>query len=48
MTSSRMATSETFNVVLRIGPATLMLSEGCIAEVNTTAVAQGEVVPCDP
>ena len=39
-----MASSETFHVVLRAGPATLRLSEGCIAEVNTVATAQAEVV----
>ena len=39
-----MATSETFHVALRVGPATLRLSEGCIAEVNIVSVAQAEVV----
>ena len=48
MTSSGMATSKTFHVALRIGPVTLRLSEGCIAEVNTAAAAQAEVVPFDP
>ena len=42
-----MATLETFHVALRVGPATLRLSEGCIAEVNTIAAAQDEVVPSD-
>ena len=31
-----------------VGPATLRLSEGCIAEVNTAALAQAKVVHCDP
>ena len=48
LTSSGMATSGTFHVTLRIGPATLRLLEGCIAEVNTAAAAQAEVVPYDP
>ena len=39
---------ETFHVALRVGPATLRLSEGCITEVNTAAAAQAEVVPGDP
>ena len=43
-----MATSETFHVVLCVGPATLRLSERCIVEVNTAAAAQAEVVPYDP
>ena len=43
-----MATLETFHFVLRIGPATLRLSEGCIAEVNTGAATQAEVVPSIP
>ena len=43
-----MATLGTFHVALRVGPAILRLSEGCIAKVNTAAVAQVEVVPCDP
>ena len=47
LTSSGMATSGTFHVALRVGPATLRPSEGCIAEVNTVAAAQAEVVPCD-
>ena len=42
-----MAISETFHVALRVGPTTLRLSGGCIAEMNTTAVAQAEVVPDD-
>ena len=42
-----MATSGTFHVALRVGPATLRLSEGYIAEVNIVAAAQAEVVPCD-
>ena len=42
-----MAISETFHVALRVGPATLRLSGGCIAEVNTAAAAQDEVVPGD-
>ena len=48
MTSSGMATSETFHVALCVGLVTPRLSEGCIAEVNTVAAAQAEVVPCDP
>ena len=48
LTSFGMATSGTFHVALRVGPATLRPSEGCIAEVNTVAAAQAEVVPCDP
>ena len=43
-----MAISETFCGVLRVGPVTLRLSGGCIAEVNTAAAAQAEVVPGDP
>ena len=39
-----MATSETFHVALRVGPATLRLSKGCIAEVNIVSTAQVEVV----
>ena len=46
--SSGMAILETFRVVLRVGPVTLRLSGGCIAEVNTAAAAQAEVVPSDP
>ena len=48
LTSSGIATSGTVHVVLRVGPATLRPSEGCIDEVNTAAAAQAEVVPCDP
>ena len=39
LTSSRIATSGTFHVALRVGPATLRPKEGCIVEVNTAAVA---------
>ena len=45
LTLSKMATSGIFHVALRIGPVTLRLSGGCIAEVNTTVAAQAEVVP---
>ena len=40
-----MAISGTFRVVLHVGPMTLRLSGGCIAEVNTVAAALAEVVP---
>ena len=40
-----MATSEIFHFVLRVEPVILRLSKGCIAEVNTAAAAQAEVVP---
>ena len=43
-----MAISETFRVVLRVGPVTLRLSGGCIAKVNIAATAQVKVVPGDP
>ena len=43
-----MAISETFRVVLYVGPVTLRLSGGCIAEVNTAVAAQTKVVPGDP
>ena len=39
-----MAISVIFHVALRVGHVTLRLSEGCIAEVNTTAVTQAKVV----
>ena len=42
------ATLGTFHVALHVGPATLRLSEGCTAKVNTVAAALAEVVPCDP
>ena len=45
LTLSGMATLKIFHVVLRIEPMILRLSEGCIAEVNTAAAAQAEVVP---
>ena len=45
LTLFEMATSENFHVALRVGPVTLSLSRGCIAEVNTAAAAQAEVVP---
>ena len=45
LTLSEMATSEIFHVALCVGPVTLSLSGGCIAEVNTVAAAQAEVVP---
>ena len=48
LTSSGMATLGTFHVAFHVGPATLRLSKGCIAEVNTAAAAQAEVAPCDP
>ena len=48
LTSCGMATLGTFHVSLRVGPATLRSSEGCIAEVNTVAAAQAEVVLYDP
>ena len=44
LTLSEMATSEIFHVALRVRPVTLRLSRGCIAEVNTAAAAQAEVV----
>ena len=43
LTSSGMATLGTFHVALRVGPTVLRPSKGCIAEVNTAAVAQAEV-----
>ena len=43
-----LGSSGTFHVALRVGPATLRLSEGRTVEVNTTAAAQAKVVPCDP
>ena len=43
-----MATLETFHVALRVGPVTLRLLEGCIADVNTAATAHAEVVPVIP
>ena len=43
-----MAISETFCVVLRVGPVTLRLLGGCIAKVNTAATAQAEVVQAIP
>ena len=45
LTLSKMATSEIFHVALRVGPVTLRLLGGCIAEVNTATTAQAEVVP---
>ena len=45
LTLSEMATSGIFHVALRVGRVTLRLSGGCIAEVNTAAAAQAEVVP---
>ena len=45
LTLFEMATSEIFHVALRVGLVTLRLSGGCIFEVNTTAAAQGQVVP---
>ena len=45
LTLSEMATSGIFHVALRVRPVTLRLSGGCIAEVNTIATAQAEVVP---
>ena len=48
LTLSKMATSEIFHVALRVGPVTLRLSGGCIAEVNNVAAAQAEVVPSGP
>ena len=45
LTLFEMATSENFHVAFRVGPVTLRLSGGCIAEVNTAAAAQAEVVP---
>ena len=48
LTISGMATSGTFYLTLHVGPVTLRPSEGCITEVNTTAIAQAEVVPCYP
>ena len=48
LTLFEMATSEIFHVALRVGPVTLRLSGGCIAEVNTAAAAQAEVVPGGP
>ena len=47
LTLSEMATSEIFHVALHVGPVTLRLSGGCIAEVNTSTIAQAEVVPSD-
>ena len=44
LTLSGMATSRTFHVTIPVGLATLRLSEGCIAEVNTATAAQAEVV----
>ena len=38
LTLSEMATIGIFHVALRVGPMTLRLSGGCIAEVNTAAV----------
>ena len=48
LTLSEMATLEIFHVALRVGTVTLRLSRGCIAEVNTFAAAQAEVVPGSP
>ena len=45
LTLSEMATSRIFHVALRVGPVTLRLSGGCIAEVNTAVATQAEVVP---
>ena len=45
LTLSEMATSGIFHVALCVGPVTLRLSGGCIAEVNTAAATQAEVVP---
>ena len=48
LTLSEMATSEIFRVALRVGPATLRPSRGCIAKVNTIATTQAKVVPRGP
>ena len=45
LTLYEMATLGIFHFALRIGPMTLRLLGGCIAEVNTVAVAHAEVVP---
>ena len=44
LTSSEMTTLEIFHVALRVGPVTLRLSRGCIAEVNIVVAAWDEVV----
>ena len=47
-TLSKMATSKIFHVALHVGPMTLRLLGGCIAEVNTAAATQAKVVPSGP
>ena len=45
LTSYEMTILENFHVALRLGPMTLRLLGGLIAEVNTAAAARAEVVP---
>ena len=44
LTSSKMAISEIFHVAFRVGPGTLRMLGGSIAEVNIAAASRAEVV----